>query len=68
MDQSFTDKDVVLAKKLVQLIGLGKFNLDIQQTVDLTQCLKFLQQLPSKIEANVFEVVEIQENKQDDVE
>mgnify|MGYP001821589129 CR=1 FL=1 len=56
---NFTDADVKLAHKLSELIGLGKFTVDIQQNVELTKCLKFLQELPAKIDANVFEPLEI---------
>jgi hypothetical protein len=59
---NFTEEDQKTAAKLVQLIGLGKFTVDIQQNVELTKCLKFLQTLPAKIEANIFDQIEIVES------
>jgi hypothetical protein len=61
---NFTEEDQKIATKLVSIIGLGKFTVDIQQNVDLTKCLKFLQTLPAKIEANIFDQVEIHENNE----
>ena len=63
-DLNFTEKDKLLAERLVQLIGLGKFNVDIKQCVELTQCLHFLKTLPAKVEANIFDEIEIHENNE----
>lgn len=65
---NFTEKDKLLAERLVHLIGLGKFNVDIKQCVELTQCLHFLKTLPAKVEANIFDEIEIHENKDESKE
>ncbi len=53
------EEDINRSKELGALLGKAKFNLDIQEVVQLYKCLAWLSTLPKKLSDHAFEVKNI---------